>query len=514
MTSNQPVPSHPIFLALRHCYGMGHSVMTMETGARIKRRQQLRYDANSVQRYIKTGKLVILEGRGLERGLTSVDIARQAARVALQLDGAGPKPMPGSAPNDDLTASQKAAWKLLCGAGWGLLTGGPGTGKTYLVSKMVKMLHHRSKRVSICAPTGKAASVLSLKLGGATVTTIHRMLGLRPGTLPQHDHRNPIFADYIFVDESSMIDEQLMAYLLDAVDLEKTGIIFSGDPNQLPPVGSGAPFCSMLKSRSIPHAHLVEIVRQQEGNGIIKLARDIQEGKFRIPSTNVTHYPCRTDAVEGKAIRFFCDNGTRSRWEIEKPSDLMILSATKQKKFDGSTSRINKAVSHKLHPDRTIPHCKFTPGDRMMFTVNDYEHGFVNGELGTLLMYDKKDKHASIRNDNGKMYDLRSWKIGTHAEWAYALTIHKAQGSESKVIVLVVTNAAPHMHTRELIYTAVTRAREELVIIGDLRVLEKAVRKTINRVSALDYFLGRPEYAMEFADKKSSQSLKGVMDYG
>ena len=514
MIKRKPKSHHPIFDMLTVARSMGHSVMTTSLAKSIKRRRGYRYDPREVARYIADGSLVKFEpvlnrGLGMPAAITTAQEARYAASVAawlamatsspaLPLEGQEKAPV-------GLTRSQERAWKLASQPGSMCLTGWPGTGKTWLAAQMIKRAKKNGAHVEVCAPTGKAASVLSLKLDGVTVRTIHRQLGLRPGGKPSRN----VSAEFLFVDESSMIDEALMAHLMAMVNPEKTKVVFVGDPNQLPPVGAGAPFSRMVRHSMLTTAQLNQVVRQEDGNGIVTLANGIVTGgRFVIPPTDVVHYYRKKSDVAAFAEELYLkeDDGTQR--------NVMILTPIKQKKFDGSTSSINERLSYQLYPQRLIPGCKFTSGDRIMFTVNDYTHGYVNGELGCLLDWKRKGRKAVVINDTGTEYKLEGWSIGSRAEWAYALTIHKAQGSECDTVILVITSDVPSMYTRELVYTAVTRAKKKLIIVGDLDILKRAIRRRESRVTALDYFIaGGPALIQKHAAKRA-ESLRKVFDYG
>ena len=481
------IDKHPIHRLLGVGMSEGHSAITFSLAMHIKQRLGLRYDPDELTEFYNNGSLVKLQAKGHETAITTGHIARAAAVIAMTIhrmhqDARNAQGL-HLTPPDGLTPSQGRAWASLCTHEWGVITGGPGVGKTWLLAQFIDALRSIGKTMVVCAPTGKAASVLGLKVK-ANVTTIHRAIGLIPGQLPTSNRHNPLQVDYVFVDESSMIDELVMGFLLDAVDTSKTKVIFSGDPDQLPPVSCGAPFQVMCGSKFVPISRLTEIVRQEEGSGIIKLATSVANGRFDIPATDVTYYPCAEGSKQAEQVAINLYKESQY-----KQSEKMILSPVKQEKFDASTSRVNETLSHMLYPERTIPGCKFTSGDRMMFTVNDRFNGYVNGELGTLLMYDKKHKTATVMNDSKKMYDLEGWNINSQAEWAYALTIHKSQGSEVEHVIMVVTKAAPHMYTRRLIYTAVTRAKTKLTIVGDIAILRAAVARNNNSVSATSYML-------------------------
>jgi len=438
-------------------HGYGHTVLTRPMGVRLMKREGYRYDIRSLDVLYEKGQLISLtHGEN-----TVVTTPKRALGEALCARWLARKPAPPSwglpAHGSGYSPCQERAWGILAHAGSGLLTGLPGTGKTWLIARLVECLVKQKVRVECAAPTGKAASVLSLKMGRFPVQTIHRLLGLRPGQLPQRDADSPIKADVVIVDEASMIDSQLMGYLMTAIGSE-TNLILCGDPNQIPPVSAGSPFHDMVKYNMMPHAHLETIQRQSAGNGIIAMSAAMAKGDLIIPDDNVTRVDMDIRDVEASVIDSYCESADKA----------LILSPVKKEKYDGSTHRINEAISNRLLRSR-ISNSKFAHGDRIMFTINDYVHGFVNGEQGVLVDYHKGN--ATILSDFGVEYQLEGWSLSKYAEWAYALTIHKSQGSEADNVVLILNSRVRFMYTRNLLYTAITRAKKNLIIMGDFSLL-------------------------------------------
>jgi len=252
----------------------GHSAVGFTLATHIKRQYDIRYDKSSLDELYERGELVRLSASGFEPALASGHLARAgaviASTVARMAQEALQRPTLGLPIPKGLTASQGACWASMVAHGWGVLTGGPGVGKTYILAKLIWALREAGKSMVICAPTGKAASVLGLKVGGG-VTTIHRAIGLVPGQIPSANRHNPLQVDYVFVDETSMVDELLMGMLFDAIDPKKTMLILSGDPDQLAPVSCGAPFQVLCKHKLVPTVRLTEVIRQQDGSGIVNL---------------------------------------------------------------------------------------------------------------------------------------------------------------------------------------------------------------------------------------------------
>lgn len=494
------LPHHPFFTVLQKAREHGHTAVTMEMANSLKRSHHLDFSGvERVSRLVERGEIVsngVLYGGA--RGLTA------EARIGLWLAGqrvAGASAAISlPAPEASLTASQRSAWAFL-GASLPVsarcLTGLPGTGKTWLICRWIEALTKRGAYVSIAAPTGKAASVLYEKLERLVpVSTVHRLLGWRPGM----DPTSFINADYLIVDESSMLDAEMLGHLVTAC-LPSTQIILVGDPHQIPPVGPGSPFIDLLSV--LPVSTLTEIQRQQSGNGILHLAHAAADGKLYIPERNVYQQSVPSELLDEAAQQMYCSG----RYGGVK--DVVILSAIRKESYEASVGTINHGISHALHPDRTLGRSKFTKGDRLMFTVNNYQHGFVNGELGVLQDYHKRQ--ARIVNDSGKEYIIDDYGLGQHAEWAYAMTIHKAQGSECRTVILLLHPRMRFMYSRNLLYTAITRAREELIVLGEWGVLRDGLQHEEKRVTLLPWLMEQPEVCRRILDYGTPPDLSGYI---
>jgi exodeoxyribonuclease V alpha subunit len=351
---------------------------------------------------------------------------------------------------------------------------------------LVEALTTAGLTVDIAAPTGKAASVLALKLHRQfECVTIHRLLGLRPGELPTSKVR----ADVVILDEASMIDSELMGYACEALRSDSF-LLLVGDPAQLSPVGAGAPFHDCVEGSLLPVAHLRSVQRQAAGNGVLHLAHSMAGGHASFPDTNVHRFTVDKSRLEEQALDLYCSDRLVDRFGLtDRERQVTILSPVKQEKFEASTRNLNHAISHRLLPDRNIQKSKFTRGDRVMFTINNYEHGFVNGELGKLIDYKSVARTATIVNDIDTEYVLEDYSLAQYMEHAYAMTVHKAQGSEAKVVMLLLHPDFKFMLTRNLLYTAVTRAQEDLILIGDPNLLTAGIQKVERRETALRYLL-------------------------
>jgi exodeoxyribonuclease V alpha subunit len=469
---------------------LGHTAMDQDLARVIKKRHSFVYDPRDVNALVNSGDVTLMKNVNGTGVISKTEVASREAVIAsavLGRHGSTRQPIggPGATVAADLSASQRLAWGRFQGAGTLILTGRPGTGKTYLLSKIIESLHSDKYEVMCAAPTGKAASVLCMKLGGRSVRTIHSMLGLRPDGKPLHNRHNKLQADFVVIDECSMVDSELMSYLLDAID-PGTGLILCGDPNQLQSVGAGTPFNDIIMHGNLPCVELVEPQRNAADSGIIQLAYAIADGKFptsKLP--NVHMYNISPVIAADKAIDWYSGDYLSKTFGKESDKEALILSAFRQKKFDVGTENINKTIAHKCNTDRGK--FKYAPGDRVMFTSNDYVNGWVNGEIGTVMSIGRDDRggevEVEVETDIGSKYNFPY--ADSTIEWAHALTVHKAQGSEAKFVALLFGERTSSMYTRQLVYTAVTRASQELFVIGNIEDFKNAVLRVERRTTML-----------------------------
>lgn len=506
---------HSIYSFLTKATEHGHTALTSGLASEYVKSYRLRWDSDLDPLY-KRGDLIRLAGDPTlicdPKALTGE--ARIARFLALQRARGGGVgyPLP-PCPEAGYSPAQRVSWEGLRRTGAACLTGLPGTGKTWLTARIVEALDAQGLDVWVCAPTGKAASVLTLKLGRKhEATTIHRLLGLRPGQFPTRTRVYPIESQVVVVDESSMVDAELMGYLLDALRPE-TRLLLVGDPNQLPPVGAGCPFRDIVEGHLLPVFHLDQIQRQAEGNGIISLAHSIVGGRAVLPDRNVHTFRMAPDRMEAEVVDLYCSDRLRDRFGLTNiQREFLVLSPVRAEKFEASITNINETISHRLFPERTISRSKFTAGDRVMFNVNNPGYGFVNGEVGVLDSYDRKLRQAKITNDLGFTYELEDYSLADYVEWAYGQTIHKAQGSEARVVALLLHPAAGFMYTRNLVYTAVTRAVEELLLFGDPALLQRAVERKDHRYTALPRLIDQPDLCEQIIRKTTVTDLSGYME--
>ena len=391
------------------------------------------------------------------------------------------------AKNSGITYSreQEAAIRAAATTGVLLVTGGPGTGKTTILNGILELLGQMQLRCLLAAPTGRAAKRLT-EVTGEEASTIHRLLeaGIDPATglmFFAKDEDNPLKADAIIIDEMSMVDIQLLYSLLQAIPRGKR-LILVGDPDQLPPVGPGFPFNDMLRSGVLPTVRLTEIFRQAQESLIVMNAHRVNHGEMPdLKNVKSDFFFMRRQSEDALAslIRDLC--ATRLPQNMGIPADqIQVLSPTR--KGGVGTASLNKILQEALNPaapnkkEKQFGDVIFREGDRVMQIRNNYDiiwkkcdgsqvgTGIFNGDVGTILEIDPAAETMTIRFDDREAdYDFTQL---IELEPAYAMTVHKSQGSEYRAVILTAWNGSPFLLSRSILYTAITRARELLIIVG------------------------------------------------
>jgi len=381
--------------------------------------------------------------------------------------------------------AQRRAVELAAECGVLILTGGPGTGKTTAVRGIVELLRTMGLDILLCAPTGRAAKRMS-ELTGLEAQTVHRMLGM---TWNEATHEvtftkgesEPLEADAVIVDEMSMVDVSLFAALLRALK-PGTRLVLVGDADQLPSVGAGNVFSDLIRSQRIETVFLREVFRQAEQSAIIRNAHRVNDGGTLELAGNQGDffYLCRRDAQRAvdTVVELCC---SRLPEKMGVPADqIQVLTPTRR--GPAGTIRLNQRLQEALNP-RTPEKREvmwgerlFRVGDRVMQTRNDYDvvwekddgtvgTGVFNGDVGRITDIDPSGELVTIVFDERTA--VYTAEMLSQIELAYAQTIHKAQGSEYRAVVLCVMPSAPSLMVRGVLYTAITRARELLVMVGD-----------------------------------------------
>lgn len=385
---------------------------------------------------------------------------------------------------------QRLAVELAAKSGVFLLTGGPGTGKTTCVRGIVAMLERMGCKVALTAPTGRAA----MRLGEACereAQTIHRMLGmsfneeLGEVTFSKNE-KEPLEADAVIVDEMSMVDLSLMRSLLAALR-PLCRLVMVGDADQLPSVGAGNVFSDLIRSRRIPVVELTQIFRQAEKSAIVRNAHAVNRGEMPSLSNKQGDFfflrRQNEDAVVQTIVEL-CKTRLPKNMGIET-NQIQVLTPTR--KGEAGTVSLNRALQEALNPaqpgkrEKAFGNTVFRQGDRVMQIKNDYDilwqksdgavgTGVFNGDVGTVTEIDPSGELLTVLFDD--RLATYTGEMLAELELAYAVTVHKAQGSEYRAVIIAAARCAPTLMVRNVLYTAITRAKELLITVGDERVVQ------------------------------------------
>ena len=380
---------------------------------------------------------------------------------------------------------QRDAIRAAATSGVLLITGGPGTGKTTILNGIISLLGQMQCSYLLAAPTGRAAKRLT-EVTGEEASTIHRLLeaGIDQNTglmVFAKDESNPLKADAIIIDEMSMVDVQLLHSLLQAIPPRKR-LILVGDPDQLPPVGPGFPFGDCLRSNMLPTVRLTEIFRQAQESLIVMNAHRVNQGELPdLKNVTSDFFFMRRQSEDAlrQTIRDLCT--TRLPQNMGIPSDqIQVLTPTR--KGGVGTWSLNALLQDALNPagggkkERQSGEFTFREGDRVMQIRNNYDimwkkcdgsavgTGIFNGDIGTITRIDPQQETLTVVFDDREAdYDFTQLN---ELEPAYAMTVHKSQGSEYRAVILAAFSGSPYLLSRSILYTAITRARELLIIVG------------------------------------------------
>ena len=380
---------------------------------------------------------------------------------------------------------QRKAVELAAEHGVLILTGGPGTGKTTTVRGIVSLFERMGLAIVLAAPTGRAAQRLG-ELTGREAQTIHRLLGMSWNEATHEvtftkGEKEPLEADAVIVDEMSMVDLPLFAALLRALR-PGTRLVMVGDADQLPSVGAGNVFSDLIRSGKVETVFLREVFRQAERSAIIRNAHAVNAGEPpRLQNDQGDFYfLCRRDAQRAvSTVVELCQSRLPEKMGIPV-SDIQVLTPTR--KGPAGTENLNRLLQDALNPAKPgQPEIRwgeriFRPGDRVMQTRNDYDilwekedgtvgSGVFNGDVGRIQAIDPAGEWLAILYEDRKA--LYSLEMLSEIDLAYAQTVHKAQGSEYPCVVLCARPSAPGLMVRGVLYTALTRARELLILVGD-----------------------------------------------
>ncbi|UGQ10331.1 ATP-dependent RecD-like DNA helicase [Yinghuangia sp. ASG 101] len=399
----------------------------------------------------------------------------------------------------DLAPEQEAAVRLALTEKVAVLTGGPGCGKSFTVRSVVELARARKAKVVLAAPTGRAAKRLA-ELTGTEAATVHRLLELRPGGDAAYDQDRPLDADLVVVDEASMLDLLLANRLVKAVP-PGAHLLFVGDVDQLPSVGAGEVLRDMLAAEPLPRVRLTRIFRQAQQSGVVTNAHRINAGRPPVTDGLADFFLFPVDEAEDAATLTVDVVAQRipRKFGLDPRRDVQVLAP--MHRGPAGAGALNQLLQDALTPGRPGLAEKrfggraFRVGDKVTQIRNNYdkgESGVFNGTGGVVTSINLDDQKLTVRTEEDEEvpYDFTELDELSHA---YAVTIHRSQGSEYPAVVVPLTTSAWMMLQRNLLYTAVTRAKKLVVLVGSRRALGQAVRTVSagKRWTGLDHRLGR-----------------------
>lgn len=394
--------------------------------------------------------------------------------------------------NIEYNEQQRQAIKTALTSNIMVLTGGPGTGKTTVTKGIITALRLLNKVILLAAPTGKAADRMSDATGGEA-KTIHRLLGYNPTQGYLHNEDFPLFGDVLILDESSMINVSLMYTLLKAVPLDMK-LILIGDVDQLPCIGAGNILSDLIKSGLIPIVKLEKIFRQAAQSKIITTAHAINHGEIpEIKNTKDSDLFFLTNNDEDSIVETITElvkNRLPAKYKII-PTDIQVL--TPMKKGTLGTKNLNDVLQKELNPNGAneikYGDTIYRENDKVMQIKNNYDKGVFNGDSGFIKKIDKEHKMVTILFRK----QIAEYEFSELDEimLAYAVTVHKSQGSEYPIVVMPITKAHYMMMKRNLVYTGITRAKSLCVMVGQKPTLYMAINTldTTKRNTYLKEFL-------------------------
>jgi exodeoxyribonuclease V alpha subunit len=378
-----------------------------------------------------------------------------------------------------LTDAQRAAVKMALTNKVSVLTGGPGVGKTATTQAIVAILRAKRGKPLLAAPTGRAAKRLA-ELTGAPAQTLHRLLGVRFGGEALHNADNPLEGDLLIVDEASMLDTLLANTLLKAVPNDMH-VLFVGDVDQLPSVGAGNVLRDIIASEQAPVTALTQIFRQAQDSGIVTNAHRINKGETPITRGLPDFFFLPEDTPEAIAdvVVSLARERLPRRYGFDPRRDIQVLPPMHGGVI--GVSSLNAKLQEALNPagpgkvEKTFGSRLYREGDRIICIHNDYDRQVFNGDGGWIERLDLENQEATIRLDDDRRV---TWAFSDLDDLmiAYAVTVHKSQGSEYRAVIIPLHTTHYLMLQRNLLYTAVTRAKELVVITGSWRALAIALK--------------------------------------
>ena len=383
-----------------------------------------------------------------------------------------------------LDPAQRKAIAVTLGSKAAVITGGPGVGKTTLVNALMSVLRSAELDVLLAAPTGRAAKRLAESTAMPAVT-IHRLLEMSAeGHHFQRNEDNPLECDVVIVDEASMIDVPLLDALLRAMPKD-AAIVMVGDADQLPSIGPGQVLHDILVSQRVPSIRLTEIHRQAAGSDIIANAHRINRGehpKFgRVGESDMFLFPAKSPEIAVRHVVELVTERIPRQFKLKALRDVQVLAPMRN--GTAGVNLLNRELQRAINPPERHKSARverpndvfFAPGDKVMQVENNYDKHVFNGDVGVMAMVDVEEEMFTV-DFGGDLIADYSFDEADQLTLAYATTIHKSQGSEYQAVVVVLMPQHSIMLRRNLLYTAVTRGKRLVVVVGDTSAINTAVR--------------------------------------
>lgn len=398
-----------------------------------------------------------------------------------------------------------------------VVTGGPGTGKTTLIKGIISIFEKSDLDIVLAAPTGRAAKRMT-EATGMEAKTIHRLLEMGFSLDETHrefkkNERDPIKADAIIIDEVSMVDILLMHALLKAIE-PGTRLILVGDVDQLPSVGPGRILSDIIESRCLKTIRLNTIFRQAKESFIVINAHKIDRGQFpelNTPNNDFFFISRSNPQNTATAVLELCTARIPEKFGFDPMKDIQVLSPSK--KGDAGVYNLNVLLQQSLNPPKPGLNEKpyrgmvFRENDRVMQIKNNYNlswkmtegnkdvtgEGVFNGDMGIIREIDNENNCLTVLFDDGKLVQY-DFDMLDELEHSYAITVHKSQGSEFPAIVMALSGIPPMLRLRNLLYTAITRAKQLVVLVGDIEILKQMV----NNITERERFTGLKERLIQY----------------
>ena len=441
------------------------------------------------------GDGTVVRGDGTVALAAVYAMEERVARRLADLAAAEPALDPPSASGDaELSQEQRDAVAAAFGRALSVVTGGPGTGKTTLVRAIVERAAAAKVDLALCAPTGRAARRMEEATGHEAVT-IHRLVEWLPGEGPLRSAGYPLECDLLVVDESSMLSLEVASMLFDAVSAG-THVVLIGDADQLPPVGAGKPFADLIDSGAVPVARLTHVFRQAARSLIVQAAHAINAGGQ--PRTRADEGELRDfffieqtgDAAVADQVVELAAERLPAHYGVDAIREVQVLSPV----YRGAVGvdALNERLRARLNPrGDAMLDGPLRDGDKLVQTRNDYVTGLMNGQIVVVRGQDADGEELLVATDAGEELAVPAERTNSLRP-AYAISVHRSQGCEMPVVVVPVHSGHGGMLSRNLLYTAVTRARTACVLVGQRGAVAKAVGRAdaFRRNSRLAGLLG------------------------